>query len=180
MLVKFIFFLLAVRYCMYVEKITMDKETLEILEKINKTLVEINVRQKTDEMMSETNKLLDKSDRRVENAIDQIQNNFDRIHDKVFNFNNILIGAFLVLGTFPNDSPSVKLWTIIFPIFNMAFMIYVDYRQMEIHRFAAGEQKWTYVEREEYGRKINRQTLLSLFSLLLSILCLLYLIVKVV
>jgi len=158
----------------------MEKEALEVLERINKSLVEINTRQKADEMMSDTDKLLDKSDRRVENALNQIQNTFDRIHDKVFNFNNIMIGAFLVLGTFPSDFPSVKLWTIIFPIFNMVFMIYIDYRQMEIHRYAAGEQEWTNLEREEYGKKINRQTLLSLFSLFLSVLCLVYLIIKVI
>jgi len=130
--------------------------------------------------MDETNKLFDKSDRRVEHATNQIQNTFDRVHDKIFNFNNILIGAFLVLGTFPNDTPHVKLWTIIFPIFNMAFMIYIDIRQMEIHRYAAGEQEWTDIERDEYGRKINKQTRLSLLSLFLSVSCLVYLIIKVI
>lgn len=158
----------------------MERESLKLLEQINKSLIEINVRQKTDEMMSESNKLFEKSDRRVENALHQIQNTFDRIHDKVFNFNNIMIGAFLVLGTFPNDNPSVNLWTIIFPIFNMVFMIYIDYRQMEIHRYASGEQEWTKNERDEYGKKINKQTRLSLFSLLLSIICLLYLITKLI
>lgn len=158
----------------------MEKETLKLLEQINKSLIEMNVRQKTDEMMSDTNKLFEKSDRRVEHEMNQIQNSFDRIHDKIFNFNNIMIGAFLVLGTFPSDYPCVRLWTIIFPIFNMVFMIYIDYRQMEIHRYAAGEQDWTNVEREEYGNKINKQTLLSLFSLFLSIACLIYLIIKVI
>lgn len=158
----------------------MEKETLKLLEQINKSLIEMNVRQKTDEMMSDTNKLFEKSDRRVEHEMNQIQNSFDRIHDKIFNFNNIMIGAFLVLGTFPSDYPCVRLWTIIFPIFNMVFMIYIDYRQMEIHRYAAGEQDWTNVEREVYGNKINKQTLLSLFSLFLSIACLIYLIIKVI
>jgi len=158
----------------------MDKEAIKLLEQINKSLVEINIRQQTSEMMDETNKLFDKSDRRVEHATNQIQNTFDRVHDKIFNFNNILIGAFLVLGTFPNDTPHVKLWTIIFPIFNMAFMIYIDIRQMEIHRYAAGEQEWTDIERDEYGRKINKQTRLSLLSLFLSVSCLVYLIIKVI
>lgn len=158
----------------------MENETLKLLEQINKSLIEINVRQKTDEMMSDTNKLLERSDRRVEKALEQIQNTFDRIHDKVFNFNNIMIGAFLVLSTFPSDFPIVELWTIIFPTLNMAFMIYIDYRQMEIHRYAAGEQDWTNLEREEYGNKINKQTLLSLFSLFLSVICLGYLIVTVI
>lgn len=158
----------------------MEKETIRLLEQINKSLIEINIREKTTEMMQETNKLLDKSDRRVEQATDQIQNTFDRIHDKIFNFNNILIGAFLVLGTFPNNQPYVKLWTIIFPILNMAYMIFIDIRQMEIHRYAAGEQDWTNAERDEYGKKIEKQTKLSLLSLVLSMGCLLYLIIKVI
>src|SRR5688572_11406241 len=81
----------------------------------------------------------------------------------------IMIGAYLVLGTFPSNKPILPLWTIIFPILIMAFMIYIDYRQMEIHRFAAGEQEWTSNERDAYGRKINNQTLLSLFALFLSV-----------
>lgn len=158
----------------------MDKEAIKLLEQINKSLTEINVREKTSEMMEETNKLFDKSDRRVEYATNQIQNTFDRVHDKIFNFNNILIGAFLVLGTFPDNAPYVKLWTIIFPIINMAFMIYIDIRQMEIHRYAAGEQEWSNKERDEYGRKIKKQTMISLLSLFLSIGCLIYLIIKVI
>lgn len=158
----------------------MEKESIKILEQINKSLIEINVRQQTSDMMAETEKLFKKSDRRVEHSVNQIQNTFDRIHDKIFNFNNILIGAFLVLGTFPNDSPHVKLWTITFPILNMVFMIFIDIRQMEIHRFAANEQEWTDIEREEYGEKIKKQTNLSLVSLFLSLLCLIYLIIKVI
>jgi len=157
----------------------MDKEAIKLLEQINTSLSKMNMREETNERLSDTYKSLDKSDRRVENSLDQIQNTFDRIHDKVFNFNNVMIGAFLVLGTFPGDAPHVKLWTIIFPIINMVFMIYIDYRQMEIHRYAAGEQDWTNSERTEYGNKINRQTRLSLFSLFLSVLCLFYLIIKV-
>lgn len=158
----------------------MDKEVIKLLEQIDNTLVEINIRERTSEMMEETNKIFDKSDRRVEHATNQIQNTFDRVHDKIFNFNNILIGAFLVLGTFPNETPHVKLWTIIFPIFNMAFMIYIDIKQMEIHRYAAGEQEWNNTEREKYGQKINKQTRLSLLSLLLSVCCLIYLIIKLI
>ncbi|MFQ6599303.1 hypothetical protein [Flavobacterium sp. C3NV] len=158
----------------------MENEAIKLLQEINKTLNEINAREQTSEIMEETNKLFDKSDRRVEYATNQIQNTFDRVHDKIFNFNNILIGAFLVLGTFPNDAPHVKLWTIIFPILNMVFMIYIDINQMEIHRYAAGEQEWNDVEREAYGKKIEKQTRLSMLSLFLSVGCLIYLIIKVV
>jgi hypothetical protein len=157
----------------------MDKDSIKILREINASLKSINSRNETSEMFAETEKLLEKSDCRVEKAIDQIQTAFDRIHDKVFNFNNILIGAYLVLGTFPSNSPTLKLWTIIFPILNLIFMIYIDFRQMEIHRFASKEQEWANVERAAYGVKIRKQTLLSLLSFLLSLISLVYLIVKV-
>ena len=97
----------------------MEKENNEILKQISETLQKINRRQELDELSSESNKLLEKSDRRIENALNQIQESFDRIHDKVFNFNNILIGVYLVLGTFPNDSPKLNIWTVVFPIINL-------------------------------------------------------------
>lgn len=159
----------------------MERETIKMLEQINKTLTEINIREGTSEMMSNTNKILERSDRHVEYSIQQIQNSFDRIHDKVFNFNNIMIGAFLVLGTFPSDSPHLPLWTIVFPILNLVLMIYIDYRQMEIHRFASNQQNWSNdEERNEYGKKISNQTKLSLIALILSLCCLIYLIIKVI
>ena len=156
----------------------MDKENNEILKQISETLNKINARQETDELFSESTKLFEKSDRRVENALNQIQNAFDRIHDKVFNFNNVLIGVYLVLGTFPNNSPILNIWTVLFPIVNLVYLVYIDIRQMEIHRFASREQDWTSIEREEYGRRIKNQTLLSLLALGLSLACLIYLITR--
>lgn len=153
----------------------MDKEDKEILRQINETLNKISSRQETAELFSESQKLFERSDSRVENSLNQIQNTFDRIHDKVFNFNNILIGAYLVLGTFPSESPKLKLWTVIFPIINLVYLVYIDIRQMEIHRFAAREQEWTATDREEYGRRLKKQTRLSLFALALSLGCLIYL-----
>jgi predicted nuclease with TOPRIM domain len=156
----------------------LEKENNEILKQISETLQKINRRQELDELSSESNKLLEKSDRRIENALNQIQESFDRIHDKVFNFNNILIGVYLVLGTFPNDSPKLNIWTVVFPIINLAYMVYIDIRQMEIHRFASREQEWTSFERNEYGKKIRNQTLLSLLALVFSLGCLIYLITR--
>jgi hypothetical protein len=158
----------------------MEKENSKVLEEINKSLKEINSRQHVSEMFVETNKLLDQSDRRVEHSLNQIQNTFDRIHDKVFNFNNILIGAYLVLGTFPEKSPKMNLLTIIFPILNLVFIILIDVNQMEIHRFASNEQDWGDKERKEYGKKIKKQTKFSLLALLLSLFCLIYLIKKLI
>lgn len=156
----------------------MEKETNELLNQISETLREINARQESDELFSESTKLFEKSDRRVENALDQIQNTFDRIHDKVFSFNNILIGVYLVLGTYPSESPIINIWAVIVPIINLVYLIYVDIRQMEIHRFASREQEWNSAEREEYGSRNKRQTILSLLALGFSLVCLVYLIVR--
>ena len=152
----------------------MEKELLDLINKINETLVKINVREETKELFSESNKLIEKSDKRVENSLNQIQNSFDRIHDKAFNFNNILIGVFMVLGTFPNDEPKLKIWTVVFPLLNLIYIVYIDFRQMEIHRFASREQEWNNVEREKFGNMINIQTKLSLIALLFSILFLVW------
>lgn len=153
---------------------TENKTTLELLEEINNTLQAIDRRLDTKEMFSESNKLIENAEKRVENSTNLIQSSFDRIHDKVFNFNNIMIAAYIALGTFPVDSPIIKLWTIIFPILNLIFLIFIEIRQMEIHRFTAHEMEWTSKEREEYGKRINKQTLLSLGSMIVSLSCLIY------
>jgi hypothetical protein len=157
----------------------MEDKDLKILEEINKTLKEINARQETNELTSESHELLKKVDARVEHSTNQIQATFDRIHDKVFNFNNILIATYMVLGTFPSESPILKLWTVIFPVFNLIFLICLEIRQMGIHRFAANEKSWTDKERNQYGKKNNSQTLLSLLSFGLSFGCLIYLIIEI-
>lgn len=157
----------------------MEDKNYKILEEINKSLKEMNIRQQSDEMMADTNEIMDRVERRVEHSTNQIQNSFDRIHDKVFNFNNILIATFMVLGTFPSDSPILKLWTVVFPIINLIFLIWLEIRQMEIHRFAANEKEWTSVERKKYGKRISSQTLLSLLSFGLSLACLIYLVIKI-
>jgi len=155
-----------------------NSEVLKVLEEINKSLQEINRRQDIDEQFSESNKLIDKVENRVENSLNQIQVAFDRIHDKIFNFNNILIASYMVLGTFPSDYPILPLWTVIFPITNLIYLIWIDIRQMEIHRFASTEMEWTTKEREIFGKKISRQTWLSLGAIVLSLGCLIYIVIK--
>ena len=156
----------------------MENENTETLKQINETLQKMYRIQETEELFAESNKLFERSDRRVEQALNQIQNSFDRIHDKVFNFNNILIGVFLVLATFPSGSPILNIWAVFFPIINLIFLIIIDVRQMEIHRFASKEQEWTSKERDKYGKKISQQALLSLLALTLSLACLIYLIIR--
>lgn len=156
----------------------MDKKEIEILEEINQSMKKISAHFETEKLFSESDKLISKAESRVENSQNQIQNTFDRIHDKVFNFNNILIGVYLVLATFPDKSPILRLWIAIFPIMNLIYLVFIDIRQMEIHRFTSRELEWTEDEREEYGKKISKQTYLSLIALITSIGCLIYLIIE--
>lgn len=157
----------------------MENKEIKILEEINQTMKKIYTHFETEELLSESDKLISKAEDRVENSLNQIQNTFDRIHDKVFNFNNIMIGVYLVLATFPEKTPILKLWVAIFPILNLIYLIYIDISQMEIHRFASREMEWTSIERNEYGRKISNQTNLSLIALFASICCLAYLIFEI-
>lgn len=91
-----------------------------------------------------------------------------------------MIGVYLVLATFPDKTPILKLWVAIFPILNLIYLVYIDIRQMEIHRFASRELEWTSVEREEYGKKIRKQTNLSLLALITSLGCLIYVIIELI
>lgn len=153
-----------------------EKEIIELLEDIKKSMRSIDARQETNEVFSDSNKLLAQVEERSEHFTRQIQSTFDRIHDKVFNFNNIMIGAYLVLATFPSDNPKMPLWTIVFPILNLIYLIIIEVRQMEIHRFAANQKNWTSDDNYEYDKKIDKQTYLSLFALALSLGCLIYII----
>lgn len=63
---------------------------------------------------------------------------------------------------------------------NLIYLVFIDIRQMEIHRFASKELEWSANEREEYGKKIRQQTNLSLVALTLSIGCLVYLIIELI
>jgi uncharacterized membrane protein len=85
----------------------------------------------------------------------------------------------MVLGPFPSEAPILKMWTVVFPIINLIFLICLEIRQMGIHRLAANEMHWTSVESEKYEKRINNQTLLSLLSFGLSLACLIYLVIKI-
>jgi len=159
-------------------KVTMDNYQQDLIKKIHEVLVKMNVREETNDKGKESELNSNKRDRRVEHATHQIQNSFDRIHDKIFQFNNILIAAYLVLGTFPSDQPMLKLGWILIPTINLVFLMFLEHRQMEIHRYASTEPDWTNEDGEKYGRMIQFQTLLSFLSFLISIFGLAYLLFK--
>lgn len=144
----------------------MERPDKDILERIDKNLTKIMVFMETDNLSKESERLFRKSDRRVEYSIKQIQSSFNRIHDKLFRLNNILIGIYIVLSTYPIENPKLRLWTVLFPLINLVYFIWLVYKQMGIHRFASNEQNWNKEEREEYGKKINSQNLFSLLSII--------------
>ncbi|MBE0393065.1 hypothetical protein [Flavobacterium sp. PL002] len=57
---------------------------------------------------------------------------FDRIHDKLFAFNNILIAGFFALSKIEN---SISVKTILIPIINLCFLVFIEYQMMEKSRF---------------------------------------------
>lgn len=59
---------------------------------------------------------------------------FDRIHDNLFTYNNILIAGFFTLGQL---NIIISKWSILIPICNLWFLIYIDFRMMEKSRFEA-------------------------------------------
>lgn len=104
---------------------------------------------------------------------------FDRIHDKLFTFNNILIAGYFALSKFENE---ISLATILIPISNLAFLIYIEYRMMEKSRFESNIRDCTMKDISLYGRRINqtnRFSLLSIFSTsIVTVLFLYYLLKK--
>lgn len=157
----------------------MDENVLKLLEEINSNLEEINQRENDKDLFRSLDKREEKKELIIEYHTQQIQNTFDRIHDRVFNFNNILIGAFLVLGTFPSNKPILSLGSVIFPIINLIYMIILEVRQMKIHRFAANLNSWKEGDEQKHGKMINQQTVMSLFSFLITLLSLIYLVIEV-
>lgn len=149
-----------------------------ILHKIYEILDKINARQEAKRMREQSDVIFQTIDRRIEFESQQIQHTFNRIHSGTFNFNSILIGIYLVLTTYPIEEPILDFWYITLPVTNLVLLIWIEIRQIGIHRFATKENDWTNKEREIYGRKIQRQNRFSLCILGSSFICLLILIIN--
>lgn len=114
-----------------------------------------------------TDKELDEIDKNLRRAeIEGVQNilrYFDRIHDKLFTFNNILIGSYFALSQI-YDSFSV--YEILFPLVNLAILLFIEYRMMEKSRFEANVRKKTKAEIDKHGMSINSTNLYSLLAII--------------
>jgi chromatin remodeling complex protein RSC6 len=156
-----------------------DQKQIELLEEIRATLSTIQSKQEVKEQTSEANNSTANSEKRSDDASSNIQTSFNRIHDKLFSLSTILIAAFLGLAKFPIDDPVMSLWLSILPIANLCFLIYLEIKQMEIHRFASHEMTWQDEDRVKYGEKIQGQNKLSLLSIFTTIVILVILLISV-
>jgi len=89
---------------------------------------------------------------------------FDRIHDKLFTLNNILIAGYFASSKI---SPSINMIYILIPIFNLVFLIFLEYRMMELSRAEANilTTPVKNLEKNLY-KKYPKVTLLSFFAII--------------
>ncbi|EGV43318.1 hypothetical protein BZARG_3102 [Bizionia argentinensis JUB59] len=157
------------------------EQTNKLLEKILELLAKNEARISTNEFSSEGDKLIEKTEKEGEEASKKIQSTFDRIHDKLFTVNGILVASFFGLGKFPTDNPIVSLWLVLFPIFVLCYLIYLEQQQMEIYRHASQRMNWNFdKDVAKYGKMINRQNLKSLFAIIVTFGLFIYLAIKVI
>lgn len=157
------------------------EQTNKILEKILKLLAKNEARISTNEFSAEGDELIQKVKKEGEEASKKIQSTFDRIHDKLFTVNGILVASFFGLGKFPTDNPIVSLWLVLFPIFVLCYLIYLEQQQMEIYRHASQRMNWDFdKDVAKYGKMISRQNLKSLFAIIITFGLFIYLAVRLI
>lgn len=109
------------------------------------------------------NKRIEENFERTEiEGLKNVLKHFDRIHDKLFVFNNILIAGFFALSKI-ETSVSVK--TILIPIINLCFLIFIEYEMMEKSRFEAFIKSQPFDKYDKHGMRIKRTNWYSLLSI---------------
>ena len=98
-----------------------------------------------------------------EEGLKNLLKHFDRIHDKLFTFNNILIAGYFAIAKF---DVSISKATIIIPIANLLFLIFIEYRMMEKSRFESEITQKSLESITKWGQKISRTNLYSLLTIL--------------
>lgn len=102
-------------------------------------------------------------DRKEYDGVRDILKYFDRIHDNLFSYNNLLIGAFFALGQIQEN---ISKWTIVIPLVNLWILIMVEYRMMEKSRFEASIKSQPFDDiTNKQSKHVNRTTLTSLFAM---------------
>ena len=111
----------------------------------------------TDEEIKERENYFKKLE---DDGIIDTQKYFDRIHDKLFNFNNILIAAYFALIAIQKNVPE---WIFIVPILNSLLLLNIDYRMLKRARIQSRITEVSGKKREKYG---SIQTVTNLYSLI--------------
>jgi hypothetical protein len=101
--------------------------------------------------------------KREEEGLKNLLKHFDRIHDKLFMFNNILIAGYFALSKIEK---SISLLTILIPISNLAFLIFIEYRMLEKSRFEASITEKPLADISKYGKSIRQTNVYSLLSII--------------
>lgn len=156
-----------------------EDKVIELLREIRDSLRSIDVREESNELVAESTSLINKAQKRADDALNKIGSSFDRIHDKLFSFNNILIAAFLGLSKYPAVNPIFDIWTAFLPLANLVFLMILEKTQMKIYRHASLEMEWVETDRQRYGNMINKQNLISLLAIIITVSIFLFLFVSV-
>ena len=96
-----------------------------------------------------------------EDAVKNILSHFNRINDKLFTFNNILIGGYFALSRIEDD---INIKVILVPLLNLIFLIFLEYLMMEKSRKEASVDELGLDEFVFFAK--NKETRTTLFSLL--------------
>ncbi|MCL2247126.1 MAG: hypothetical protein FWC10_08480 [Lentimicrobiaceae bacterium] len=91
-----------------------------------------------------------------------ILKHFDRIHDKLFTVNTVFIAGFIALIMFSDVPRSFML----LPIFNMIYLIWIEYRMVAKSRFEASITHKSKIEIEKWGKSIHKTNLFSFLSII--------------
>ncbi|CAM1342210.1 hypothetical protein [Tenacibaculum amylolyticum] len=159
-----------------------SEKTNKVLQQILDLISKNDARLEVNELTTESESFIDKAKKEADEATKKIQSTFDRIHDKLFNFNNMLIAAFLGLSKFPTETPILSLWMAILPILNLIYLMFMEYSQMEIYRHAAKRMEWSLdvnLDVRKYGNMIRKQTRRSLFSIFTTFGLFIFLVIKI-
>lgn len=115
-----------------------------------------------DEMDKNIAEIESRMNKREEEGLKNILKHFDRIHDKLFSLNTMFIAGFFALIKI---SSNISTTIILIPVFNMIYLIWIEYRMMEKSRFEADIKSKTSNEITSWGKSISINNWLSLVSI---------------
>lgn len=97
-----------------------------------------------------------------EAAVKDVAKYFDRINDKLFSYNNMLIAGYFALVALSK----LHYLYLLIPVVNLGTLIAVDWYMMEYKRIESTADSNTTAKNRMAGKKSNRATLLTLFTML--------------